>query len=103
MKEEHDKRLHEVLRRLHQAGLILNIEKCDIVVREVTFFGNRVSSGGIDVDSQNVAAVKNARELPTATEVCSFLGLGNFSAWFIPNFVHYRGTTVPVDEEEHSI
>ena len=57
-KEEHDERLHEVLRRLHQAGLTLNMEKCDIGVREVTFFGNRVSSDGIDVDSQKVAAVK---------------------------------------------
>ena len=27
MKEEHDERLHEVLRRLHQAGLTLNMEK----------------------------------------------------------------------------
>ena len=84
-KEEHDERLHEVLRRLHQAGLTLNMEKCDIGVREVTFFGNRVSSDGIDVDSQKVAAVKNARAPQTATEVRSFLGLVNFSARFIPN------------------
>ena len=84
-KEEHDQRLYEVLRRLHQAGLTLNMEKCDIGVREMTFFRNRISSEGIDVDSQKVAAVKNAREPGTATEVRSFLGLVNFSAWFIPN------------------
>ena len=36
---QHDKRLHTVLNKLQEAGVTLNMEKCELGRREVKFLG----------------------------------------------------------------
>ena len=82
---EHDERLHETLRRLHSAGLTINMDKCAFGVSKMTFFGYSVSNKGVDIEDQKVKAIREAREPESASEVRSFLGLVNFVARFIPD------------------
>ena len=49
-REEHDKRLWEVLLKIEKAGMTLNKSKCEFGVKEVKFLGHILSTKGISVD-----------------------------------------------------
>ena len=83
--EQHDRRLDAVLRRLQDAGLKLNGEKCQFGMTELTFMGHRLSRAGVTATDDKVDAVLRAREPRTASEVRSFLGLVTFLGRFIPD------------------
>ena len=59
--EQHNRRLEAVLRRLQDAGLKLNGEKCQFGMTELTFMGHRLSRAGVTATDEKVTAVLNAR------------------------------------------
>jgi hypothetical protein len=84
-KEEHDNRLEEILKRLQEKELTLNIDKCNFNMDKIEFMGHMLSAHGIGVSQSKVDAVVQARKPESASEVRSFLGLVNFVARFIPD------------------
>lgn len=64
--ELNDKRLEQVLKRMIEAGVTLNIDKCTFRVPKIKFLGNVLSAGTIEVDPDKVSAVFN----PTSTQEC---------------------------------
>lgn len=84
---EHDKRLDAVLKRLRDAGLTLNAEKCKFHMDKLVFMGHVLSSRGIGPDQTKVDAVREFREPLNVLEVRSFLGLVNCMGRFIPDLV----------------
>jgi hypothetical protein len=84
-KEEHDKRLVQVLNRIREKKLTLNKDKCEFGMDTITFMGHMLSKNGIGPTSDRVKDLVNAAEPKNASEVKSFLGLVNFSARYIPN------------------
>ena len=60
-REEHDKRLWEVLVKIEKAGMTLNKSKCEFGVKEVKFLGHILSTKGISVDPEKERAI---REMP---------------------------------------
>nr|AIK27535.1 polyprotein [Chilo suppressalis] len=82
--EEHDSRLKEVLKRLHDNGLTLNAQKCTFGASETTFLGHHISAAGIKPSRSSQQVIQKFRAPQNTTEVRSFLGLMNFSARFIP-------------------
>ena len=84
--EIHLENLKEVLRRLKEANLKLNAEKCLFFQTEVTFLGHLISEKGISTSPEKV---KSVQEWPTPTnvsEVRSFVGLCSYLRRFIPGF-----------------
>ena len=89
--EQHKEHLHQVLRRLHEHGIIINPAKCEFGVSELDFLGHRVCSQGIQPLPERVKAIK---DFPTPTSLCKlreFLGLVNFYHRFIPNCASILG------------
>lgn len=84
-REEHDKRLDRVLRRLSEKNLTLNKEKCTFGADEITFMGHTLTRNGVQPTNDRIKALKEAGKPKNAAEVRSFLGLVNFSARYIPN------------------
>ena len=84
--EEHDRRLQRVLERLKEHDLTLNAEKCRFHMTQMVFMRLVLSDNGIGPAEDKVKAIVDARELQSASEVRSFLGLANYSARFIPDF-----------------
>lgn len=84
--EEHNRRLHDVLHKLFEAGLRLNKDKCIFAVTSLVFAGHRLTSEGIKPEESKISAIQHLKQPTNATEVRSLLGLINFCNRFIPNY-----------------
>ena len=82
-REQHDKRLHEVLSRLERAGLTLSVKKCQFARRELDFFGLHFSGDGISVQAEKMESLRNAQAPKSPTELRSLLGLANYCAAYV--------------------
>ncbi|XP_059067545.1 uncharacterized protein LOC131858349 [Cryptomeria japonica] len=85
-KEEHLQHLDQVLRKLHEEGLRINLEKCSFMQDELVFLGFVISKGSLKMDPSKVEAILNWPAPTTATEVKSFHRLCSFYRKFIGNF-----------------
>lgn len=86
-KSEHERQVEQVLQRLREAGLQIDIDKCDFSVQSTKYLGFIIEAGkGIRMDPGKVEAIR-AWELPNSVkEVRSFLGFANFYRQFIDGF-----------------
>ena len=83
-KEEHDSRLAEVLKKVEEAGMTLNKDKCVFGVQEVKFLGHILNKDGIGVDPEKEKAI---REMPAPTDrkgLQRFLAMVNYLSRFSP-------------------
>ena len=83
--EEHDERLEAVLNRCEQINLILNKEKCQFRVPEVTYIGHILNDKGIQPDPEKVRAIQDMPPPVNKKGVERLLGRINYLAKFIPN------------------
>lgn len=77
-------RLHTVLGKLQEAGVTLNMGKCELSRREVKFLGHILAADGVQPDPDKVKAVMSMREPSNTGEVRSFLGMLNQLGKYIP-------------------
>lgn len=84
--EELKERVHKVLERLNEYGLVLNIPKCRWFVTEGTFLGFKISEAGIRADPAKVAAIRERPAPKTATEIRSFLNAAGYLRRLIDHF-----------------
>ena len=84
--EEHLEHLKEILERFRQANLKLNMEKCHLCQKELTFLGHTISAEGILSDPTKVNKVKNFAVLTNLTELRGFIGLASYYCHFIQDF-----------------
>jgi hypothetical protein len=84
--KEHNTALQECLQRLKDNGLTLNLGKCLFLKQNLEFFGLVFTKDGISPDPKQITALANGTTPTTSSEVCSLLGMANFSTQFIPKF-----------------
>ncbi|KAM1551782.1 hypothetical protein ACFX10_043867 [Malus domestica] len=82
-KAEHARNLKFVLSNLREHQLYAKFSKCEFWLNQVAFLGHVISTQGIQVDSQKVAAVENWEQPRTVTDVRSFLGLAGYYRRFV--------------------
>jgi len=75
-----------VLETLNEAGMILNLDKCQFFVTEVRFLGHIVSAEGIRPDTENIAKVLQWPVPRMITVVRGFNNLANHYPRYIENF-----------------
>ncbi|KAI1001019.1 hypothetical protein K3495_g7177 [Podosphaera aphanis] len=79
--------VEEVIRRLEESGLRLDINKCTFATSEVKYLGFVIKAGeGVTADPAKIEANKNWEEPTTVSETRSFLGFANFYQEFILKF-----------------
>lgn len=83
---EHRIHVEKVLKRLRDAGLQADIDKCEFHVTETKFLGFIIGVDGIAVDPEKIEAVKGWREPSTVKGVQSFLGFCNFYRRFVSEY-----------------
>ena len=74
---EHDKNLHNVLQKIHSAGLTLNEKKCVFSTNQVQFVGQVISGRGVQPDPSKVKAIAEMDPPKNVSEVRRFLGMTN--------------------------
>lgn len=83
---EHLLHLNQVFRCLHQAGLTLNLKKCNMMQRTLTFLGHVISGEGIKTDAAKIASVSQFPMPQFLKDVQHFLGLAGWHHRFVPRF-----------------
>jgi transposase InsO family protein len=81
---EHRHHVHEVLRRLTEAKLIINEDKCHFFRTELRLLGFVVGTEGIKVDPSKLNGIETWPEPVTARELQHYLGLFNYFREHIP-------------------
>ncbi|HTS08815.1 MAG TPA: reverse transcriptase domain-containing protein [Candidatus Eisenbacteria bacterium] len=84
--EEHVDHVKQVLDALNEAGMILNVGKCEFFATEVRFLGHIVSADGVRPDPRNIQKVLDWPTPRTITDVRGFNNLANHYARYIENF-----------------
>ena len=82
---EHELRLGAVLRRLQDAGMRLNKQKCFFLRSSIEYLGHVIDEAGIHPTEEKVTAIKDAPAPTNVTQLRSFLGLINYYNKFLPN------------------
>src|SRR6187551_2461621 len=80
------KNLDKVLQRCREKHLVLNWEKCHLMVREGIVLGHRVSERGIEVDKAKIEVIERLPPPTNIKGIRSFLGHAGFYRRFIKNF-----------------
>ncbi len=56
---EHEHHVKKVLERLHNAGLQIDLKKCEFYITQTKYLGFIVSTDSIEVDLDKISVVRN--------------------------------------------
>jgi hypothetical protein len=82
---EAKERLIQLLERLAQHGVKINLDKCQFLQEQVSYVGHVVSQKGILPSHAKFAAIKESKLPTTHSELTKFLGILNYYGSHIPN------------------
>ena len=89
----HDNALQQILLRVRQHNLSLNMRKCQFYKTSIRYLGHVVENGTVKPDPDRVAPVLNF-PLPTSAKALqSFLGLATYYSKYVP---HYSDISRPL-------
>ena len=80
---EHDRNLHNLMEVARKYGLIFNIDKCEIKIPCIKFFGCYYDASGVHPDPDKVDALHAIPPPTNVTELQQFLGLATYMSPFI--------------------
>ena len=81
---EHDERLTTVLKRLEEAKVTLNREKCKFSRRRLDFLGHVIDETGIRADPAKTSAIREMQAPQNVSELRRFMGMANQLGKFSP-------------------
>ncbi|EFQ93557.1 hypothetical protein PTT_09050, partial [Pyrenophora teres f. teres 0-1] len=84
--KEHREHVRTVVRRLLDAGLQIDINKCEFEVTETKYLGIIVTPTGIQMDPEKVKAIQSWLPPPYLKDLQRFISFANFYRRFIRNF-----------------
>ena len=84
--EEHYEVLEKVIRRIGQAGLRVNPDKCKLLRTEIKFLGHIINKQGIQTDPDKLKAIESFEKPKCIKNLRSFLGICNYYRRFIQDY-----------------
>ena len=85
-KSEHIQILEEVLKKIKEAELRINPEKCHFLKRQVKYLGHIIDKEGIKTNPEKIEAIKLFGRPSCTKKLKSFLGICNYYRRFINNY-----------------
>ena len=84
-KDNHDRRLKNVLSRIRFSGYKLNRSKCIFGSNQITYLGQLLTSEGVKADPQKVSAILSMPAPENRSDLQRFLGMVTYLGKFVPN------------------
>lgn len=84
--EDHIIHIREVLKRLQDANIKINIDKCNWISTKIKMLGHYISETGIEMDKSKIEAIEKRTAPTTVKQLQQFLGMANYYRKFIKNF-----------------
>lgn len=81
----HLERLKQVLNRLSEYNIQINMDKCEFFREGIHYCGHYIDKTGIHKEKTKMEAIENMRRPNNITELRAFLGLVNYYGRFIRN------------------
>ena len=88
-KEEHLEHIRQVLQRLKEEKLLINLKKCSFIQEEIVYLGFVISADGLKMDPGKVKAILEWPTPENVDELRSFHGLDSFYRIFFKEFQCY--------------
>jgi reverse transcriptase-like protein/integrase-like protein len=85
-KKEHREHVRQVVARLRDAGLQIDINKCEFETTRTKYLGLIITTEGIEMDPDKVTAISSWLPPTSVRDLQKFLGFANFYRRFIKNF-----------------
>lgn len=89
--EEHVTLLERIFKKLNEANLTINLEKCKFFRSQLKYLGFVIDSKGLRTDPEKVEAILNYPTPTNRKEVKRFLGTASWYRRFISNFSTIAG------------
>ena len=84
--ETHVRLIRELFCALRDAGLVINLAKCDFGRAEVTYLGHVVGHGKVFPKDTNIRAIIDLPTPSNKREVRKFIGMAGYYRKFVKNF-----------------
>ncbi|EAQ90430.1 hypothetical protein CHGG_03079 [Chaetomium globosum CBS 148.51] len=85
-RKEHTTHVNEVIRRLGEAGLQIDIGKSEFYTQKTKYLGLIISTSGLSMDPEKVKAIVDWQDPTSVKELQQFLGFANFYRRFIQGY-----------------
>lgn len=85
-RKEHRRHVRDVMTRLIQAGLTIDIAKCEFSVTKTKYLGLIISTDGISMDPAKVQAIQEWEPPKNLKDLQRFIGFSNYYRRFIKGF-----------------
>jgi CRISPR/Cas system CMR-associated protein Cmr5 small subunit len=85
-KEEHIEHVNQVLQKLQEAGLQVDVRKSEFIVTETKFLGLIILTKGLKIDNEKIQVIQEWNTPTSLLKVQSFVGFYNFYRRFIKDF-----------------
>ena len=84
-KDNHDRRLKNVLSRIRFSGYKLNRSKCIFGSNQITYLGQLLTSEGVKADPRKVSAILDMPTPENKSDLQRFLGMVTYLGKYVPN------------------
>ncbi len=85
--KEHRTHVKEVLNKLHEADLQINIDKYEFKIQKISFLKLLIFINDLQMNSWKVDVIRDWKVSWLLTHVQIFIDFCNFYQWFIKNFL----------------
>lgn len=83
---EHEIKFERLMKRLRNANLKLQPDKCEFLRQEVAYLGHIICSNGVRPDPDKIRSIAEFPHPKNQKNIKQFLGLAGYYRRFIPNF-----------------
>ncbi len=99
--KEHRTHVKEVLDKLHEADLQIDIDKCEFKIQKISFLELLIFINDLRMNSRKVDVIRSWEVSRSLTHMQIFIDFCNFYRWFIKNFSKIAQSMIKLTWKDH--